>query len=129
MADMLLDLTVFDDLRNGDAQAREIVESILDGETKAAISPMTVYELWRSGEIDRRTEIGFLSILRFVEEASPDVEIARAAGLSLNGGDDFDGRDAACVAVAAATAKSLGIPVCTRDAESFERFEVEITTY
>ena len=32
MADMLLDVTLFDDLRRGDAEARKIVEGILDGD-------------------------------------------------------------------------------------------------
>ncbi|MXY46896.1 MAG: type II toxin-antitoxin system VapC family toxin, partial [Chloroflexi bacterium] len=81
MADMLLDKTLFDDLRNGDPAARTMVESILDGDIQAAISPLTVCELWQSGDIDRRTEIGFLSVLRFVEEAPPDIEAARTAGL------------------------------------------------
>ena len=35
MADILLDYTFFDDLRNGDPQARSIVEAVLEGEIKA----------------------------------------------------------------------------------------------
>lgn len=129
MADMLLDLTLFDDLRQGDTEARKIVEAILDGEIKAAVSPMTVCELWHRGEIDRRAEIGFLSVLRFVEEVAPDVEVARTAGLWLADLDLDSGRDSTCVAVAAATAKRLAIPVCTRDPESFSPFDVEIKDY
>ncbi len=129
MADMLLDLTLFNDLRNGDLEARKVVEGILDGKIKAAVSPLTVCELWHRGEIDRRTEIGFLSVLRFVEEALPNIEAARTAGLWLIGYADESGRDAACVAMAAATAKQLGIPICTRDAEAFKKFNVEISAY
>lgn len=129
MADMLLDVTLFDDLRRGDVEARKIVEGILDGEVAAAISPMTVCELWHRGGIDRRAEIGFLSVLRFVEEIAPDIDTARTAGLWLADSDLDSGRDASCVAVAAATAKQLDIPVCTRDTDSFGRFEVEITSY
>ena len=129
MADMLLDTTLFQDLRHGDGEARKIVEAILDGEISAAITPMTVCELWQSGDIDRRVEIGFLSVLRFVEEIAPDIEIARTAGLWVASLDLDSGRDAACVAVAAATAKQLDIPVCTRDAECFSKFDVEITSY
>lgn len=129
MADMLLDVTLFDDLRRGDVEARKIVESILDGEISAAVSPLTVCELWHSGGIDRRTEIGFLSVLRFVEEIAPDIDVARSAGLWLADSDLSSGRDAVCVAVVAATAKQMAIPVCTRDTGSFGQFEVEITSY
>ena len=129
MADMLLDITVFNDLKTGDPDARKVVERILDGETKAAVSPLTVCELWRSSGINRRTEIGFLSVLRFVEEVAPDLEDARTAGLWL-ADLELDGRrDASCVAITAATAKRLGIPICTRDAEAFATFDVEITFY
>ena len=129
MADMLLDMTLFDDLRRGDAEARKVVEAILDGEIKAMISPLTVCELWQSDGIDRRAEIGFLSVLRFVEEAAPDIEVARTAGLWLADSRRDDRRDAACVALVAATANHLGIPICTRDDEAFQCFDVEISAY
>ncbi len=129
MADMLLDTTVFDDLRNGDAEARRIVEAVLDGEVNAAVSSGTICELWHTGEIDRRTEIGFLSVLRFVEEIAPDIEVARTAGLWLASHRLDNGRNTTCVAMAAATARQLDIPICTRDAETFEQFDVEITAY
>lgn len=129
MADMLLDVTLFDDLRQGDAEARKIVAAILDGEISAAVSPMTVCELWHRSGIDRRAEIGFLSVLRFVEEITPNIDTARTAGLWLADSDLNPERDAACVAIVAATAKQLDIPVCTRDTDSFGQFEVEITSY
>ena len=129
MADMLLDITVFNDLKAGDEDARKVVEGILDGETQAAVSPLTVCELWRSSGIDRRTEIGFLSVLRFVEEAAPALDDARAAGLWLADAEADGRRDPSCVAIAAATAKRLGIPICTRDAEAFANFDVEVTSY
>ena len=134
MADMLLDKTLFDDLRNGDAAARAMVESILNGDIQAAISPLTVCELWRSGDIDRRTEIGFISVLRFVEEAPPDIETARTAGLwaaDYQKSEEAHSleRDASHIALVAATANQLGIPICTRAADAFAQFDVEITAY
>ncbi len=129
MADMLLDATVFDDLRRGDSNARELIESILDGKVEAAVSPMTVCELWRRDDIDRQIEIGFLSVLRFVEEVSPNIDTARTAGLWLANYTEDGRRDAAYVSLVAATAKQLNIPVCTRDAEAFERFGVETIDY
>ena len=129
MAEMLLDVTVFNDLREGDIEARRLIETILDGTAKAAVSSLTVCELWHRGEIDRRTEIGFLSVLRFVEEITPDFEISRTAGLWLANCDEFNGRDATYVTLTAATAKKHGIPICTRDVEAFEQFGIEITAY
>ena len=129
MADMLLDATVFDDLRRGDPDARELIESILDGRVEAAVSPMTVCELWHRGDIDRQIEIGFLSVLRFVEEVAPDIDAARTAGLWLADYAEDDRRNAAYVVVVAATAKQLNIPVCTRDTEAFEGLGVETTGY
>ena len=134
MADMLLDRTLFDDLRSGDPGARAIVESILDGDIQAAISPLTVCELWQSGDIDRRTEIGFLSVLRFVEEAPPDIETARTAGLWVADYQKSDearssDREVSHIALVAATAIRLGVPICTRAADAFAQFDVEIAAY
>ena len=134
MADMLLDRTLFDDLRSGDPAARAMVESILDGDIQAAISPLTVCELWQSGDIDRRTEIGFLSVLRFVEEAPPDIETARTAGLWVADHQKSDEavsseREVSHIALVAATAMRLGVPICTRAADVFAQFDVEIAAY
>ena len=129
MAELLLDITVFNDLKVGDPDARKVVEKILDGEIEAAVSPLTVCELWRESGIDRRTEIGFLSVLRFVEEVAPVLEDARTAGLWLADSEVDGRRDASCVAITAATAKRLGIPICTRDAEAFANFDVEVASY
>ena len=134
MADMLLDRTLFDDLRSGDPAARAMVESILDGHIQAAISPLTVCELWQSGDIDRRTEIGFLSVLRFVEEAAPDIETARTAGLWVADYRKSDEavsseREVSHIALVAATAVRLGVPICTRAADAFTQFDVEIAAY
>ena len=134
MAKMLLDRTLFDDLRIGDPAARAMVESILDGDIQAAISPLTVCELWQSGDIDRRTEIGFLSVLRFVEEAPPDIETARTAGLWVADYQKSDEavsseREVSHIALVAATAMRLGVPICTRAADAFAQFDVEIAAY
>ena len=86
-------------------------------------------ELWHRGGLDRRTEIGFLSVLRFVEEIAPDIETARTAGLWLVDVVEDKGRGAAYIALTAATSKHLNIPVCTRDSESYEQFGVETSPY
>ena len=97
--------------------------------SKLLFSPLTVCELWQSGDIDRRTEIGFLSVLRFVEEAPPDIETARTAGLWVADYQKSDearssDREVSHTALVAATAIRLGVPICTRAADVFAQFDV-----
>ncbi len=132
MSDFLLDVTFFEDLRSGDAGALSLVERILNGEVSAAVSPMTVFQVWQDPDLDRRTEIGFLSVLRFVEEAPLSIDAAKSAALNISGaqelGDDGATPDA-CNALVAATAVALGVPVCTRSPDPFERFGAETASY
>ena len=41
MADILVDSTLFEDFRSGDSGARDVIDTILDGEGTAPISPLT----------------------------------------------------------------------------------------
>ena len=129
MADMLLDATVFDDLRRGDSNARELIESILDGKVEAAVSPMTVCELWRRDDIDRQIEIGFLSVLRFVEEVSPNIDTARTAVYGL----PITRKMAAAMPLMSAWSQPRLSSSTFRSArvtpEAFERFGVETIGY
>lgn len=130
MADMLLDESLFHNFRLGDQDARKIVESIIDGDIKAALSPLTVHRLWRSPDLDRRTEIGFLSLMQFLEVADLTTDAAKTAGLWLSDIDDADAADtAAYFALLASTAMQLGIPICTRNPDPFIRFGAETTPY
>ncbi len=132
MSDFLLDVTFFEDLRSGDSGARSLVERILNGEVSAAVSSMTVFQVWQDPDLDRRTEIGFLSVLRFVEEAPLSIDAAKSAALSISSAQELwdDGATPdACNALVAATAVALGVPVCTRNPDPFKRFGAETASY
>ncbi len=129
MADMLLDASVFRDYRRGDAGARAIIERIIKGEVKASISPLTVFELWSGTGFDRQTEIGYTSLLKFLDEAPVTVEAARIAGIWVAPLYYDERLSFTQVALIAATAKTRDEPVLTRHTEEFERFYSNVIEY
>lgn len=129
MADMLLDATVFDDYRRGDSGARAIIEQIIEGEVKAAVSSLTVFELWSATGFDRQAEIGYVSLLKFLEEAPVTVEVARVAAMWV-APLVYDQRMAlAQAALVAATAQVRDEPLFTSKPELFERFYSNLIEY
>ena len=129
MADMLLDTAVLDDYRRGDPGAREIIERVMDGTVTASISPFSLFELWSAPGFDRRTEIGLIAVLRFLEVAPLSEDAARAAGIAIGGADPAQRDRLGRFALIGATARDRGEPVCTREADTFERFCSEIVGY
>ena len=129
MADFMLDTTVFADYREGDPSAKAIIERVIAGESTASISSATVFELWGSAWFDRRLEIGIVGMLRFVEEAPITIEAAKLAGAWMQGTTDQDDPRLQIIALVAATAKTRGEPVITRQDDIFARFYTEIISY
>lgn len=145
MPDILLDAPFFDDLRAARPGARALVAAILNGEVAAAVSPLTVFRVWQDPSLDRRAEIGFLSVLRFVEEAPLTIDAAKSAAIAAaaapNPPDhpDLDADDTAPPAATraedayraliAATAAQLGVPICAPSPEPFARFGAETAAY
>ena len=129
MTDMLLDTTLFQDYRDGHPGARAVVERIVAGEVTASFSPFTVFELWSSPGFDRRTEIGYLGLLRFLEEAPLSAEAAKVAGIWLGSISPEERAGMEHTTLAAAIARERGEPVCTRNAEQYSRFFPEIVDY
>ena len=101
----------------------------MNGEIEASVSPITVFELWASPGFDRRTEIGYLGLLSFMEEAPLSVAAAKLAGLWLGSMSTEERGGMARIALVAATANERGVPVCTRNAESFGRFYQDLVEY
>ena len=144
MPDILLDAPFFDDLRAARPGARAIVAAILNGEVAAAVSPLTIFRVWQDPSLDRRAEIGFLSVLRFVEEAPLTIDAAKSAAIAAAAApetpDHPDGNaddippaaaraEDAYRALIAATAAQLGVPICAPNPEPFARFGAETATY
>ena len=129
MAELMLDATVFHDYRTGHSGARSVIERIMSGQITASISPFTVFELWGNSDMDRRTEIGYVGMLRFLEEASLSHEAAKVAGIWIAPLEESERIRLARYALVAATARERGEPICTRDTEPFSRFISEVVGY
>ena len=129
MADMLLDITVFQDYAKGDEDARAIIEQVIEGTKTAAISPLALFELWRSPSLDRKTEIGYVALLSFLEDAPLSGEAAKTAGLWLASVDEVERDKLAYFALVAATAREREEPICTRNTEPFSRFYSDFVEY
>ena len=129
MADMLLDITVFQDYVKGDEDARAIIEQVIEETKTAAISPHVLFELWRNPSLDRKTEIGYIAMLSFLEDAPLSAEAAKTAGLWLASVEEAERDRLAYFALVAATARERGEPICTRDPEPFSRFYSDFVGY
>ena len=129
VADMLLDATVFHDYRRGDAGARAIIEQIIEGEVKASISPLTVFDLWSGTGFDRQTEIAYTGLLKFLDEAPVTAEAARIAGIWVAPLYYDERLSFAQVALIAATAQIRDEPILTSHPELFERFYSNVIEY
>ena len=126
---MILDLTVFEDYRDGHAGARTIMEKVIAGEATASVASLTVFDLWRSPGFDRRVEIVYLGMLSFLEEASLSVDAARRAGVWLAYVPDAEREALTRPALIAAIAGEREEPVCTRDPAPFSRFYSNLIDY
>ena len=126
MADMLLDASLFRGYLGGDRSARRIIDRVLDGNESAAVSSVTVFELWRDPDLERRTEMALAALLGFVEMAPLSADAARRAGLLLAARDTNGRASAGDHALVAAVALERGEPVGTLDAGPYSDFGVEV---
>lgn len=129
MAEMLLDITVLQDYAKGDDDARSIIEQVIEGTKTAAISSLALFELWRNPSLDRKTEIGYVALLSFLEDAPLSAEAAKTAGLWLASVDEAERDKLVYFALVAATARERGEPICTRNPEAFSRFYSDFVEY
>ncbi len=129
MTDMLLDITVFQDYVQGDEDARAIISQVIEGTKTAAISPLILSELWRDPCLDRKTEIGYVAMLSFLEDAPLSAEAAKTAGLWIASVEEAERNNLAYFALVAATARERGEPICTRNQELFSKFYSDFVEY
>lgn len=129
MTDMLLDITVFQDYVQGDEDARAIISHVIEGTKTAAISPLILFELWRDPSLDRKTEIGYVAVLSFLEDAPLSAEAAKTAGLWLASVEEEERDKLAYFALVGATARERGEPICTRNQDLFSRFYSDFVDY
>ena len=129
MTDMLLDITVFQDYVQGDEDAHAIISQVIEGTKTAAIPPLILFELWQDPSLDRKTEIGYVAMLSFLEDAPLSAEAAKKAGLWLASVEETERDKLAYFALIAATAQERGEPICTRNQELFSRFYSDFVDY
>ena len=129
MADVLLDATVFLDYRNGVRGARSLFEQIVRKELRASVSPYTVFQLWGRADLDRQAEMGYTSMLTFLEEAPLTVQAAKTAGLWIASLPPDERAGLITYALLVATATERGEEICTRNMEPFRRFPSELREY
>ena len=129
MTDLMLDITVFEDLRNGDSGAKSIFDSIVGGEIKASVCPLTLYRLWSSPDFDRRIEIGYTGMMSFLDEASLSPNASKLAGIWVGSESGNATPDAAYYAMIAAIAKERDETICTRNPEPFLQFYSGVVEY
>ena len=129
MADILVDNTLFDDFRKGHGGAENVIDTIIDGEVTAAVSPLTVFHLWNDPELDRHSEIAYSSILRFLKEAPFTVAASKQAGLWIASAKPEERGRLVYFAMVAATAQERGEAICTRNADPYSGFYSNISAY
>ena len=133
---VLLDMFVVTDYLAGDQGAGALLEKALSGEIAASVSTLTVLQLWRTRVEGRRDEIRLTALLKFVEQVPVTAEVARVAGqLSSQSrhasrtGDGSRADEELMVAVNVAVSRNLSIPVCTRDARTYQGHGCEVVRY
>ena len=129
MANLLLDTTVLNDYRRGDTGARTVIDKISGGKLPPRFVPLTIFDIWGSSDLDRRSEMGYLGMLRFLEEAPLSNEAARVAGLWVAALDEEERKQLTRFALVAATAREREEPICTRSPEPYSKFYSEFVSY
>ncbi|MEE2884341.1 MAG: hypothetical protein VX701_01430 [Chloroflexota bacterium] len=129
MSDMHFDLTVFEDYRSGNSDARKLVDEVIDGAFSASVSVVTILQLWKDPFMNRQTEIMYASMLSFIEPVPLSVEAAKWAGRWMASLSAEETNDTVRLALVAATAKERNEPLCTRFPDRFEEFHIEVIGY
>lgn len=115
--DFLIDSSVLKSYRDGDENARRLIYKAIDGDASVGICSYSLTMLWGSPYFDRKSEIGFTSLLEFLKVIDFDIESAmntghllRQSALSEDGG--FPTEFLECAIVESAALFS-GCPVVT----------------
>lgn len=120
----VLDSSVLSEYKNGGECVKQIMHMIIDGEVKAGISPLSLTTLWSDHEFDRKTEIGFTTILEFVESIELDESIAK--GMSLYISNTENDPTSLEIAAVICSAQSLGCPIVSERVGVYSEADVEV---
>ena len=128
VSDALLDTTFFIDYHRGDPGARSLWFQITDGELTAAVSSITVFELW-VGTLSRGEELTYRAMLTMLDEAPFASAEAEAAALWLRNLAPRTVETVVRDAFVAATAMLRREDVYTRNVRDFRRFYSNVRSY
>ena len=78
--DYLIDSSVLESYKNGKNRAVKFIYSVIEGDIKIAISPYTLYKIWGASTFDRKSEIGYIGLLKFIHVIDLNKETAQFAG-------------------------------------------------
>ena len=84
---VIIDSSVLRNYKQGREYARRFVHGIIDGDISAGVSALSVTTLWADPVFDRKTEIGFTTILEFVKVVEVDDEVAKVMSSNLSMGN------------------------------------------
>ncbi|HBR64874.1 MAG: hypothetical protein VX918_04270 [Chloroflexota bacterium] len=79
----VIDSSVLLGYKTGHPGCQNLFYKAIDGEIEIIISPLSVSKIWSSQDFDRKSEIGYLSLLEFMTVSPIDVETATKTGHTL----------------------------------------------
>ncbi|MBN19144.1 MAG: hypothetical protein CL758_06715 [Chloroflexi bacterium] len=131
MSKILLDKTIFIDFFNEDISARNIMKKIIEKEISGSVSPITLYDIWKMEQFNRKYEISITAILKFIDIATLSISAAKTAGnltskLNLDINHENDIYLSSLIVATAQERKEL---ICTRNIELYNKFDIEIYKY
>ena len=110
---ILLDSSVLQEYKRGSEHVKRFVHRIIDGDISAGVSALSLVSLWSDQNFDRKTEIGFSTILKFMEVIPLDASVAKSMPANVSLMDT------------SLTFIEISAVVCEKT-ESYDGFDVEI---
>ena len=76
----VIDSSVLLGYKSGQPGCQNLFYKAIDGEIEIIISPLSVSKIWSSQDFNRKSEIGYLSLLEFMTMSPIDLETATKTG-------------------------------------------------
>tara|TARA_Y100000996_G_scaffold412171_1_gene397677 strand:+ start:2900 stop:3355 length:456 start_codon:yes stop_codon:yes gene_type:complete len=77
---LLIDSSILLSYKDGDENAKKLIHRAIDGRVSISVSAYSLFVLSKSDSFDRKSEIGFLSLLKFINTINLDAQIAMKTG-------------------------------------------------
>ena len=121
---IILDSSILGDYKQGTENVKRFVHRIIDGDISAGVSALSLVTLWADPSFDRKTEIGFTTILEFIEIVPLNALIAKSMPANISMTDT--NLPFLEVSAVVCTAQLYGCPVVCEKTEVYEKFDVEV---